>query len=562
MLQTLHIENYAIIDSLQIDFSEKLNVITGETGAGKSIIVGALGLILGERADSTVLVTLPDRQAGKEKKCIVEGIFNATKRKPVKEFLKENDLDAEDELVLRREIGSNGKSRAFVNDTPVNLGQLQKLTAMLVDLHQQFDTLEIGETDFQREVLDALAGQGELLTKYQDIFYQWQRVKKEWEGLKEQKLQFDKEADYNQFQFNELEEASFKENEVEEIDAELKMLSHAEGIKGALTRVYFELQESDSPLVQQLKSLQNQLQAYSSYHSELASVIERLHSSQVELQDIADELDRISSHVNYDPGKIERLNDRLSTGYKLMKKHGVQTTNDLLKIQAQLQEKLQAVLNIDVQITEKEKKVTKLHEEAQGIATRISEARKKQVKPLEEKVNKLLVQVGMPNARLRVSIETLHGLSPQGMDTVEFLFDANQAGKGNHFQPVGKVASGGELSRLMLCIKSLVAQSIDLPTLIFDEIDTGISGEAARQVGIIMKGLAGKRQVICITHQPQIAGKGDAHFFVYKDIVKDKVKTNIRLLSTEERITTIAKMLSGEKPTAAAIENAREMVSN
>jgi DNA repair protein RecN (Recombination protein N) len=555
MLRTLHIENYAIIDSLQIDFSEKLNVITGETGAGKSIIVGALGLILGERADSTVLVT-------KEKKCIVEGIFNVAKRKAVKEFLKENDLDADDELVLRREIGSNGKSRAFVNDTPVNLGQLQQLTAMLVDLHQQFDTLEIGETDFQREVLDALAGHGDLLVKYQDIFYQWQRVKKEWEGLKEQKLQFDKEADYNQFQFNELEEAGFKENEVEEIDGELKMLSHAEGIKGVVTRVYFELQESDSPLVQQLKSLQNQLQAYSPYHSELASVIERLHSSQVELQDIADELDRINSHVNYDPAKIERLNDRLSTGYKLMKKHGVQTTNDLLRIQAQLQEKLQAVLNIDVQITEKEKQAAKLHEEAQGIAIRISEARKKQVKPLEEKVNKLLVQVGMPNARLRVSIETMQSLSQQGMDTVEFLFDANQAGKGNHFQPVGKVASGGELSRLMLCIKSLVAQSIDLPTLIFDEIDTGISGEAARQVGVIMKGLAGKRQVICITHQPQIAGKGDAHFFVYKDIVKDKVKTNIRLLSTEERITTIAKMLSGEKPTAAAIENAREMVSN
>jgi DNA repair protein RecN (Recombination protein N) len=555
MLRTLHIENYAIIDSLQIDFSEKLNVITGETGAGKSIIVGALGLILGERADSTVLVT-------KEKKCIVEGIFNVAKRKAVKEFLKENDLDADDELVLRREIGSNGKSRAFVNDTPVNLGQLQQLTAMLVDLHQQFDTLEIGETDFQREVLDALAGHGDLLVKYQDIFYQWQRVKKEWEGLKEQKLQFDKEADYNQFQFNELEEAGFKENEVEEIDGELKMLSHAEGIKGVVTRVYFELQESDSPLVQQLKSLQNQLQAYSPYHSELASVIERLHSSQVELQDIADELDRINSHVNYDPAKIERLNDRLSTGYKLMKKHGVQTTNDLLRIQAQLQEKLQAVLNIDVQITEKEKQAAKLHEEAQGIAIRISEARKKQVKPLEEKVNKLLVQVGMPNARLRVSIETMQSLSQQGMDTVEFLFDANQAGKGNHFQPVGKVASGGELSRLMLCIKSLVAQSIDLPTLIFDEIDTGISGEAARQVGVIMKGLAGKRQMICITHQPQIAGKGDAHFFVYKDIVKDKVKTNIRLLSTEERITTIAKMLSGEKPTAAAIENAREMVSN
>ncbi len=552
MLRSLHIENYAIIDSLQIDFSEKLNVITGETGAGKSIIVGALGLILGERADSTVLVN-------KERKCIAEGMFNTESRKAIKDFLKENDLDTDDELVLRREIGTNGKSRAFINDTPVNLAQLQQLSAMLVDLHQQFDTLELGETNFQRQVLDALADHAAILDKYSKVFHQWQQVKKEYEALKEQKLQFDKEADYNQFQFNELEEAGFKENEIENIDAELKMMSHAEGIKGTLTKVYFELQESETPLVQQLKSLQNQLANYSSYHPDLASLIQRLHSSQVELQDIADEVDRINNQVNYDPEKMEQLGERLSTGYKLMKKHGVQTTNDLLKIQQQLQEKLQAVLNIDTQIIEKEKEVAKLLEDAKTIAHKISEGRKKQVKPLEEKVNKLLVQVGMPNARLRVSVETTHALSQYGSDVIEFLFDAN---KSDQFQPVGKVASGGELSRLMLCIKSLVAQSIDLPTMIFDEIDTGISGEAARQVGRIMKGLAAKRQMICITHQPQIAGKADAHFFVYKEIVNDAVKTNIRQLSTEERITTIAKMLSGEKPTAAAIENAREMVNN
>ena len=552
MLRTLHIENYAIIDSLQIEFSERLNVITGETGAGKSIIVGALGLILGERADSTVLVN-------KERKCIAEGTFTTDGRKAIKDFLRGNDLDADDELVLRREIGTNGKSRAFINDTPVNLGQLQQLSAMLVDLHQQFDTLELGETDFQRDVLDALADHVPVLDKFKKAFHQWQEIKKEWERLKEQKLQFDKEADYNQFQFKELEEAGFKENEIENIDAELKMLSHAEGIKGALTMVYFELQESETPLVQQLKSLQNQLQTYSSYHTDLGALIQRLHSSQVELQDIADEVDRISNHVNYDPEKIEQLNDRLSMGYKLMKKHGVQTTHELLKIQEQLREKLQAVLNIDVQITEKEKEATKLLQEAKEFANKISEGRRKQAKPLEDKVNKLLVQVGMPNARLKVEIKHLPDLNFYGADAIEFLFDAN---KSNQFQPVRKVASGGELSRLMLCIKSLVAQSIDLPTMIFDEIDTGISGEAARQVGIIMKGLAAKRQMICITHQPQIASKADTHFFVYKEIVSDSVKTNIRKLTTEERITTIAKMLSGEKPTAAAIENAREMVSN
>jgi DNA repair protein RecN (Recombination protein N) len=559
MLQTLHIENYAIIDNLQIDFSGKLNVITGETGAGKSIIVGALGLILGERADSAVLVN-------KEKKCIVEGTFIINNREAAKEFLKYNDLDHSDELVVRREIAPNGKSRAFINDTPVNLDQLRQLSSMLVDLHQQFDTLDLGETDFQREVLDALAGHAETLDKYQKLFQQWQQVKKEWQLLKEQKTQFDKEADYNQFQFNELEDAGFKENEIENIDAELKMLSHAEGIKGALTKVYFELQESETPLLQQLKSLQNQLQQYSSYHTALPELIRRIHSSQIELQDIADEVDGISSHVNYDPEKIQQLSDRMAVGYKLMKKHGVQTTNELLDIHKQLEGKLQAVLNIDNQINEKEREANKLQQQATELAARISEARKKQAKPFEGKVNKLLVQVGMPNARLKVEIKKLADLNYYGTDAIEFLFDANlptgQAGKSNQFQPVRKVASGGELSRLMLCIKSLVAESVDLPTMIFDEIDTGISGEAARQVGIIMKGLAGKRQMICITHQPQIAGKADAHFFVYKEIVKDMVKTNIRQLTTEERIITIAQMLSGEKPTAAAMENAREMVMN
>ncbi len=551
MLSRLSINNYAIIDELEIDFSGKLNVITGETGAGKSIIVGALGLILGERADSAALVN-------KQKKCVVEGVFKADSKKSVITFLKENELDAEEELVVRREIGTNGKSRAFINDTPVNLSQLQQLSSLLVDLHQQFDTLEVGETDFQREVIDALAGHSILLDEYQSIYRQWQVVKKECDALNNQKLQFDKEADYNRFQFTELEDAGFKENELEDIDTELKMLSNAEGIKGALSKAYFELKESESPVVQQLKVLLNQLNVYSSYHPDLPVLIQRLQSSQIELQDIADDIDRISNHINYDPGKIEQLNERLSLGYKLQKKHGVNSTVELLAIQKQLEDKLQAVLNIDQAIQQKENESTKLITAAISLAKEISGNRKQQVKPLEDKVNKLLVQVGMPNAKLKVEIKPVD-LNLSGADAIEFLFDANKSGQ---FQPVRKVASGGELSRLMLCIKSLVAESVDLPTMIFDEIDTGISGEPARQVGIILKKLAARRQVICITHQPQIAGKADAHFFVYKEIVKDAVKTNIRQLNTEERITTIAKMLSGEKPTAAAMENAREMVMN
>lgn len=558
MLTRLSIQNYAIIDHLEIDFSGKLNVITGETGAGKSIIVGALGLILGQRADAAAL-------ARQEKKCVIEGVFSMAGKKTVQQFLKNYELDGEDELVLRREIGSNGKSRAFINDTPVNLSQLQELSNLLVDLHQQFDTLEIGETDFQREVLDALAGQAAAVEEYQVVYRRWLQLKKETAILKDQQQQFNREADYNRFQFEELGEAAFKENELENMEGELKMLSNAEGIKAILDKTHFDLEESETPVVQQLKVLQNQLKPYAAFHPDLAAVIQRLQSAQVELQDIADDVDRISHHINYDPGKIEQLNERLSLGYKLQKKHGVNSTNELLAIQKQLEEKLQAVLNIEEQIQQQEKLLVQTGHTLSQQGTKISEARRKQIKPLEDKVNKLLAQVGMPNAKLKVEIKPAE-LGPTGIDAIDFLFDANKSG---HFHPVRKVASGGELSRLMLCIKSLVAQSIDLATMIFDEIDTGISGEAARQVGIIMKGLAVKRQLICITHQPQIAGKADAHFFVYKEIMKpalpagrDMVKTNIRLLTTEERITTIAQMLSGEKPTAAAIQNAREMVMN
>jgi DNA repair protein RecN (Recombination protein N) len=551
MLQRLSIQNYAIIDSLEINFSGRLNIITGETGAGKSIIVGALGLILGERADSSVLVN-------KEKKCVVEGVFETGKKKGVLAFLRNNELDEQDEVTVRREIGTNGKSRAFVNDTPVTLSQLNELSGLLVDLHQQFDTLVIGKNDFQREVMDALAGQPDQLSSYQQAFNQWQTIRKELEILKEKKLLFDKEYDYNKFQYTELEEAGFKENELEEIDAELKILGNAEGIKNALAAVNFELQESESPIVQQLKTVCNQLSNWASFHPALPSLINRLQSAQVELQDISGELEHISDQINFSPEKIEQLNERLSLGYKLQKKHGVQSTKELLQIHQELEQKLQAVLNIDESITQKEQEAARLLENAKKLAMVISAARHKQVKPLETKVNRLLTQVGMPNALLKVEIKPAE-LNAYGNDAVEFLFDANKSGQ---FQPIRKVASGGELSRLMLSVKSLVAQSIDLPTLIFDEIDTGISGEAAKQVGAIMKELAQKRQVISITHQPQIAGKADAHFFVYKEIVKDTVKTNIRQLSTEERITAIAKMLGGEKPTAAALENAREMVAN
>jgi DNA repair protein RecN (Recombination protein N) len=337
------------------------------------------------------------------------------------------------------------------------------------------------------------------------------------------------------------------------------LLNNAEGIKSVLSKAYSDLKENDNPVVQQLKIVWNQLQNYSTYHPGLPSLLQRLQSSQLELQDIADEVDNISNHINYDPKKIEQLDEKLSAGYKLLKKHGVKTTNELIELKNEFAKKLQAVLNIDEAIKQKEKLLEETEQDLRNKAKKISEGRSRQAKPLEEKVNKLLAQVGMPNAKIKVDIKATADFNEAGCDAVDFLFDANKSGQ---FLPVKKVASGGELSRLMLCIKSLVAKKIDLPTMIFDEIDTGISGEAARQVGIIMKELTEKRQLICITHQPQIAGKADAHYFVYKEIVKDKVKTNIRRLTNDERITAIAKMLSGEKPTAAAMENAREMVGN
>jgi len=551
MLKRLRIQNYAIINELEIDFSFNLNIITGETGAGKSIIVGALGLILGQRAESNVLLN-------KEKKCIVEGVFDEQAGDQVSQFLKENEFDIHEELVVRREIAPNGKSRAFINDTPVNLTQLSQLSYLLVDLHQQFDTLELGEADFQREVLDALAGNFSDLKKYRSLFLDAQAFKKELENLRSQKAQFEKESDYHLFQFNELEEAGFKENELENLEQELKMLTNAEGIKAALTKVYYGLEEREDPVCRQLKIIISQLQQFAELHPEIPLLIQRLQSSYVELQDIAGDADRMSNGIGSDAATLEKMNERLSLGYRLLKKHGVKTTNELLEIRNQLSEKLQAVLNIDDAILVAEKNYNELMQQAKTAANKISEKRKAEAKPLEQKVNKMLAQVGMPNARLKLAVEYIE-LNTYGADSIDFLFDANKSGQ---FQPLRKVASGGELSRLMLCIKSLVAHSVNLPTLIFDEIDTGISGEAAKQVGAIMKNLASARQVISITHQPQIAGKADAHFLVYKAVSNDVVTTGVRLLNRDERIVAIAKMLSGEKPTAAALENAREMVMN
>jgi DNA repair protein RecN (Recombination protein N) len=550
MLQQLQIHNYAIIDSLEINFSGNLNIITGETGAGKSILMGALGLILGDRADTSVLLD-------KEKKCFIEGIFK-TDYSSVKDFLLKNDLDASQEMLIRREIAANGKSRAFINDTPVTINQLKQLSQLLVDLHQQFDSLELNNNDFQRDVIDALAKNSKDLEAYQLVFKNYKTELLQLEQLKSEQIAANRELDYNRFLFDELEEANFSENEIENIEAEIRLMSNAENIKSTLSQVYYTMEEGEQPLLQEIKVIHQKLQSLQKLYPEIELLNQRLSSAHIELKDIASEIDSINARVNYDEEKISRLNDRMAVGYALLKKHNVNTTAQLIEIKNNLEAELEKVTNLSEAIAMKEKMAQQYFDDAVARAKSISAKRQKEIPSFEEKVNRLLVQMGMPNAKIKIEISHEENLNAFGADKIGFLFNANLSSTHRQFEPVRKVASGGELSRLMLSIKSLVANRIQLPTLIFDEIDSGISGEAARQVGIIIKQLSTSHQVIAITHQPQIAAKANTHFFVYKEIKEDKIATAIKILDEDERITAIATMLSGKKPTAAAFENAKE----
>lgn len=550
MLSKLLIQNYAIIEKIEIDFTNHLNIITGETGAGKSILVGALGLVLGDRADTAVLMD-------KEKKAIVEAVFSVDDVSIIEPLLNQWEIEPASEVIIRREVSANGKSRAFVNDTPVNLTQLNQLSACLVDLHQQFDTHLLGRDDFQREVLDALAAHHQVLGNFRKAYHSYTDALRKLSQRKEEAASFNRELDYQQFLFDELSDANFRENELEELEAELKILSHAENIKAVLARIQSSFVDSEQPVVQSIKSILQQLNSIASYHHELPALSARLQSAFIEIQDISDELELLNDKVLMDEARIDEVQSRLSLGQKLLKKHHVQHTNELLAIRATLEKQLTNVMQAGEEIKLLEIKVKETQDAAMSLAQKLSVNRKKQVKPLEENCGELLKRVGMPNARLKIDIQdaTLHH---GGIDQISFLFDAN---KSNRFEPLQKVASGGELSRLMLSLKSLVAHSVNMPTLIFDEIDSGISGEAARQVGILMKELGSKHQVLSITHQPQIAARADAHFYVFKKEVRGKINTQIHKLDDNERIEAIAKMLGGEPPSAVALENAREMVA-
>ena len=549
MLSNLEIHNYILIDQLSIDLSNQLSVITGETGAGKSIIMGALGLILGDRADSTVC-----RDASK--KCFIEGTFSLSNKQTYQAFFTEHELDLTDEVIIRREINAQGKSRAFINDTPINLNELKQLTSQLVDLHQQFDTLTLGDTDFQRTVIDALAGVQKDLTQYQSVFHLWKDHQKQLAELISRRDEFEKTESYKKHLLEELAALQLKENELENLEQELKFLENAVSIKAQINQSIQVLESADNPIVQQLKQIANNLDPIVKWQPEFADLLNRLKAAQIELADVANELSSWQDKIDFDDKKLVLIQDRLSEGYSLQKKHKVQSTSELISIQQQLELDLTAVLSLDEEINQLTKQVKADEKQVVELASSLTQKRNKETAPFTKNVNQLLHQVGMPNAKIKVTIDEV-AYNAYGKDKIDFLFDANNTQK---FEPIKKVASGGELSRLMLCIKSLVAKSIDLPTMIFDEIDTGISGEPAKQVGLLLQGLGQARQVLCITHQPQIAAKGHAHLFVYKEQKGTSTNTFLRALSANERVQHIALMIGGDPPSKSALENAKELL--
>lgn len=551
MLTKLEIQNYILIDHLSIDLSNQLSVITGETGAGKSIIMGALGLILGDRADSNVC-------RDDAKKCFIEGVFQLANKNQYTAFFTEHEIDLSDELIIRREISAQGKSRAFINDTPITLNVLKDLTSKLVDLHQQFDTLTLGDTDFQRTVMDALANVQKELTSYQVVYTEWKENEKKLQQLLIERENFEKTESYKKHLLDELAELNLKENELEQLEQELKFLENAASIKTQLAQSLQLLDTSDNPIVQQLKQLGNSLESIVKYQPEFSSLLERLKATQIELADIASDLTSWQDKIDFDDKKTESIQDRLSLGYNLQKKHKVQSTSELLVIQEQLEQDLTAVLNLNDTIDQLTKKVKDNAAKAAELAISLSNKREKEKTPLTTAVNKLLHQVGMPNAKIKVTIDEVP-FNYYGKDKIDILFDANNT---NKFEPIKKVASGGELSRLMLCIKSLVAKSVDLPTMIFDEIDTGISGEPAKQVGLLLQNLGQARQVLCITHQPQIAAKGNAHLYVYKEQKGSTTHTYLKTLNKSERILHIAQMIGGDPPSKSALDNAKELLAS
>jgi DNA repair protein RecN (Recombination protein N) len=550
MLTHLSIKNYALIDSLEVDFGAGFSVVTGETGAGKSIILGALSLILGQRADVQSF-------KNKEKKCVIEGTFDVDDLH-LMDFFTSNELDYETKTILRREISASGKSRAFINDTPVNLNLLKDLAVKLVDIHSQHKTISLQDADFQLEVLDSFAGLDDETLDYQTDFNHWNGLKRDLKQKEKEEEKARGEQDFYQFQFDELMAAKLTVGEQEEIEEALSVLNHVGEIKTRLNNSLRLLSDEDG-LMEKLADLTNELNAIQSFKSEFQDFYKRVQSNFLDMQDITREIERFEELVEMDPDRTDELNERLNLLYQLQQKHRCDTVEDLIKVKSEYDTKLSDFSSIEDKIQILKKELSKIDKSLNLKATIISEKRKQAKVELEKEVLFVVKDLGLSKASFVVEIVKADELSEKGIDQVGFLFNANPGGEP---MEISRVASGGELSRLMLAIKSIVATKKLLSTIIFDEIDSGVSGEIAGKMGAIMQAMAKNLQIISITHVPQIAARGDQHYLVYKEQLTNSTNTFLKQLSEDDRIVEIAKMLSDTKVSLSAVETARELLNN
>lgn len=551
MLRHLTISNYALIDSLSIDFDNGFSVITGETGAGKSILLGALGFVLGDRSDSNVMLD-------ETKKCVVEAMFLLDDER-FKHFFEANDLDFENECVLRRELSTSKKSRAFINDTPVSLQQIKELGNQLVDIHSQHDSLLLTNADFQLNMLDDAADNLPLLVEYQKSYHSYSHCLNELNRLREMSRKNLAENDFLSFQLDELQKADLQDDEYEDITQRLELLENAEEVKTLLAQSTSLLQESEISILDQLNELKSNVEHLKKFMPQAESYAERIESTRIELKDIAHDIDSMQDSTQFDQDSLETLQERFDLIQRLMMKHHVKDYDELLKIRTDLSEKVDAFANIDGLISAKEIELKKVKDELARLAKSLSDRRLSAKKSFEKAVTEIIRQLAMPHGVFEIECSKLNDFSNTGLDKVRFLFSAN---KGIAPDDMSRVASGGELSRLMLAIKAVAAEKNYIPTLIFDEIDTGVSGEVASKLGDIMKKMGERLQLVSITHLPQIASKAKQHFFVFKDNSGEKTHSNIRQLARDERVAEIAKMLSNDKITPEALKAAEVLLLN
>ncbi len=550
MLTSLTVKNYALIENLDVDFHEGLGIITGETGAGKSILLGALALVLGKRAD---ISSVND----KEKKCIVEAEFHIDKYN-LELFFDKEDLDYENVTTIRREILPSGKSRAFVNDTPVTLTILNILSKQLIDIHSQHETLQLADKNFQFQIIDALANNEKYLVNYSKGLILRKELIAELEKIETEQQKANEELEYNQFVLNELEEANIKLGELEILEEDLEKLSHVEEIKQNLLQATQIVEEDEVGLKNLLYNFKTAIQNIANYSNNYQDLANRIDSIRIEFDDIAGEIESENEGINYNPIEIEKLNDRLQLIYNLLKKHSAEDIEKLLQLQEEFSQKVDISVNATETISLKKKEIDEVEQKLNQLAEKIHKNRKKAIPKFTKQLHEILVDLEMKNSVLQINLIESNTFLQNGKDEIEFLISAD---KGVHFEQIKKAASGGEMSRIMLAIKTILSKYTNLPTIIFDEIDTGVSGEVSNKIANVMRKMSDKMQVLAITHLPQIAAKGDLHYKVYKEEENGKIKSDIKILNSEERIEEIAGMLSGKNITKTAVEHAKQLLN-